>query len=85
MQSPGYEYQSSFARRYFADGKAEGKAEGEANSTRLLLLELLTARQLVPTPQERRHLDATTDAEQLRRWFSRAISATTTDEVFDDT
>jgi predicted transposase YdaD len=30
MNSLGYEYQSEFARRYVAEGRAEGKAEGRA-------------------------------------------------------
>ena len=30
MNSLGYEYQSDFARRYFAQGRAEGKTEGKA-------------------------------------------------------
>jgi Domain of unknown function (DUF4351) len=33
MNSLGYEYQSDFARRYFAQGKAEGRAEGKAEGT----------------------------------------------------
>ena len=40
MNSLGYEYQSDFARRYVAQGKAEGKAEGRVE----LILKLLALR-----------------------------------------
>ena len=39
MNSLGYEYQSDFARRYVAQGKAEGRAEGRVELV-LKLLEL---------------------------------------------
>jgi len=48
MNSLGYEYQSAFARRYVAEGKAEGLAEGRSEGRsegRIeLILKLLTAR-----------------------------------------
>jgi hypothetical protein len=37
MRPANYEYQSDFARKYFAEGKAEGQVEGRAG----LLLKLL--------------------------------------------
>jgi hypothetical protein len=40
MNSLGYEYQSDFARRYVAQGKAEGKAEGRME----IVLKLLALR-----------------------------------------
>jgi hypothetical protein len=40
MNSLGFEYQSTFARRYYGQGKAEGKAEGRIE----LILELLASR-----------------------------------------
>jgi hypothetical protein len=40
MNSLGYEYQSDFARRYVAQGKAEGRVEGRVE----LVFELLTSR-----------------------------------------
>ncbi|HWM69965.1 MAG TPA: hypothetical protein VNO35_25535 [Steroidobacteraceae bacterium] len=39
MNSLGFEYQSTFARRYYGQGKAEGKAEGRIQ----LILELLAS------------------------------------------
>ncbi|MFL6605209.1 MAG: DUF4351 domain-containing protein [Steroidobacteraceae bacterium] len=37
MNSLGYEYQSDFARRYVAEGKAEGRMEGRVELTLKLL------------------------------------------------
>lgn len=47
MAIPNYEYQSEFARRYFAEGMAEGKTDGKA----ALLVRQLTLR-FGPLPQE---------------------------------
>ena len=48
MDARKYEYQSDFARRYFAQGRAEGKAEGKAEGTAegraALILKLLAFR-----------------------------------------
>ena len=48
MNSLGYEYQSDFARRYVAqgraEGRAEGKAEGKAEGRVEIILRLLTLR-----------------------------------------
>jgi hypothetical protein len=41
MNSLGYEYQSDFARRYVAQGKAEGKAQIDALTERLLTAQTL--------------------------------------------
>jgi hypothetical protein len=78
MQTPGYEYQSEFARRY----KAEGKAEGEAKAARAMLLELLIDREFVLTDEQRQRLESSTDADQLRSWFRRALRAASTTDVF---
>ena len=44
MNRFNYEYQSDFARGYFAEGKAEGKAEGTAEGRTEVVLHLLTIR-----------------------------------------
>jgi Domain of unknown function (DUF4351) len=44
MNSLGYEYQSDFARRYVAQGRAEGKAEGKAEGRVEIILKLLVLR-----------------------------------------
>ncbi|HVW70845.1 MAG TPA: DUF4351 domain-containing protein [Steroidobacteraceae bacterium] len=44
MNSLGYEYQSDFARRYFAEGKAEGWTEGKAEGRLELVLKQLALR-----------------------------------------
>jgi hypothetical protein len=44
MNSLGYEYQSDFARRYVAQGRAEGKVEGKAEGRVEIVFKLLTSR-----------------------------------------
>ena len=41
MDAGKYEYQSDFARGYFAQGRAEGLAEGEAHGRAALIIRLL--------------------------------------------
>jgi hypothetical protein len=44
MNSLGFEYQSDFARKYVAQGRAEGKAEGRAEGRAEIVLKLLERR-----------------------------------------
>jgi hypothetical protein len=44
MNSLGYEYQSDFARRYVAQGRAEGRAEGKTEGRVEIVLKLLLLR-----------------------------------------
>jgi hypothetical protein len=47
-----------------------------------MLLMVLTARGLALVDKFRGLIDACADPEQLERWLSRAVTATTIDEVF---
>ena len=44
MNSLGFEYQSDFARRYVAQGRAEGRVEGRTETRVEIILKLLTLR-----------------------------------------
>jgi hypothetical protein len=44
MNSLGFEYQSDFARKYVAQGRAEGKVEGKVEGKAELVIRLLTRR-----------------------------------------
>ena len=58
---------------------AEGMAEGVAKS----LLRLLERRAIAISEAMRMHVLATRDESQLLRWFDRAVSMTTAEEVFE--
>jgi hypothetical protein len=70
------EYEKTFVERIHDEGKAEGKAEN--------VLQLLEARHLAPSPEQRSRVTSCTDLAQLDRWFGRALAAATVAEVFAD-
>jgi hypothetical protein len=70
------EYAKTFVDKIRDGGKAEGKAEG--------VLRLLDGRRLAPSQEQRQRVTSCTDSAQLDRWFDRAITAGTADEVFAD-
>ena len=72
----GYEYQSDFAKRYVAQGRAEEAARA--------VLTVLRVRGLaVPEPARERILTET-DPARLERWHERAILAASVEDVIDD-
>lgn len=72
----GYEYQSEFAKRYVARGRAEGEARA--------LLAALRAR-VIPVPDATRaRILSELDTERLERWVERAVVARSLDEVLDE-
>jgi hypothetical protein len=74
MATGTYEYQSDFARRYVAEGKAEGKASA--------VLEVLDARGLdVPEPTRTRIMNCQ-DLDQLDRWLRRAVAVDAVNDLF---
>ena len=74
------EYEKTFVERIHDQGIAEGEAKGKAED----VLKLLDARHLAPSKDQRQQVTSCTDAAQLNRWFDRAITAGTANEVFDD-
>ncbi len=74
------EYEKTFVERIHDQGIAEGEAKGKAED----VLKLLDARHLAPSNDQRQQVTSCTDAAQLNRWFDRAITAGTANEVFDD-
>jgi hypothetical protein len=80
MRTGKYEYQSDFARKYFARGEEEGRAAGEA---RALLLVLRSRGIDVPAAVARR-IEAERDDARFEAWIRRALTATTIDDVFTD-
>jgi hypothetical protein len=73
MAGGNYEYQSDFARRYVAQGKAEGQAHA--------ILAVLAARGLeVPEPVRAR-ITACTEPARLDSWLARAVTAAAAADV----
>ena len=87
----GYEYQSDFAKRYVAEGRAEGwvegraegRVEGRAEGTAQAVLTVLQARGITVPDAVRERILAQTDPERLKRWLERAAVAKSVDSVFD--
>jgi hypothetical protein len=77
MTSGKYEYQSDFARRYVAQGKAEGEAEGRAHS----VLEVLKVRRIDVPDAVRDRILSCTDVAILDTWLARAVTARSASEV----
>ncbi|MEZ4450331.1 MAG: hypothetical protein R3B09_12710 [Nannocystaceae bacterium] len=80
MQSGRYEFQSDFAKKYFAEGKAEGKAEGEAQ----ILLQILQFKGFTIADALREQVAACRDPAQLEAWVDRALRASSLAEIFDE-
>lgn len=75
MQSrPHREFQSDFARKYTAVGRAEGEAAA--------LFAVLDARGFAVTDDQRARILACLDVVELERWVRRAVTATSMDDLF---
>ena len=84
----GYEYQTDFAKKYVAQGRAEGRAEGLAEvrteqAARAVLI-VLRARGLAVSDAEREHILAQRDPERLQRWLEKAVVASSVTSVLDE-
>ena len=71
-----YEYQSDFAKKYVAQGRAE-----EAGRA---VLTALRVRGIVVPAADRERILAEKDPAKLERWHERAILATSIGEVLDE-
>jgi hypothetical protein len=84
----GYQYQSDFAKKYVAQGRAEGEARGEARGEAKgearALLAALRVRGIPLPDAARERILAESDAERLERWVERAVLAHSLAEVLDE-
>lgn len=83
MQIRDYEFQSEFARKHIALGKAEGKAEGETAARAQDIILVLEARGLPLSEQQRERILSSRDGKQLQDWLVRAATADTVDALFE--
>jgi hypothetical protein len=86
MASGNYEFQSDFAKKHQAKGRAEGeatgRAAGEAKGRAEALLAVLQARGLQVSDEVRGRVLGCTDVAQLDAWVRKAVSVTSVDELF---
>jgi hypothetical protein len=80
----GYEYQSDFAKKYVAEGRAEGLVEGEAKEAARSLLAVLRARGIAVPDAVRERILAQKQPERLRRWHDKAVVADSLSAIFDE-
>jgi hypothetical protein len=76
----GYEYQSDFARKYVAQGRAEGRTEEAARN----LLTVLRARGIEVPDAVRERILSQKDPERLERWLEKAAVASAVAAVLDE-
>jgi len=90
MNKGTYQFQSDFARKYIALGKAEGEAEGEARGEARgkvvgeaqLLLKQLRFKGFTVSPELVARVESCQDLAVLDLWAERVLSASTLDDVF---
>src|SRR4029079_16847822 len=72
----GYEYQSDFAKKYVAQGRAEARARS--------VLIVLRARGFEVPDAARERILSQKDPELLQRWLEKAVVADSVDAVLDE-
>jgi hypothetical protein len=86
MATGTYEWQSDFARKYVGQGIEQGREEGLEEGlakARSHILRLLEAHGIPVDASARSRIEECSDLELLDTWFTRAITAKSTDELFD--
>lgn len=78
MTLGNYVFQSDFAKKHRAAGRTEGKAEGKAEG----VLQVLDARGIAVSEEQKARILACTDIAVLDRWIRRAVSVSSTEELF---
>lgn len=64
------------------EGREQGRQEGKAQGCSKAILRLLERRGIEVSDEDRERIQSCTDLDILGHWFDRAITATSTDEVF---
>ncbi len=90
MNLENYEVQSEFLRKLKASaqaqgeaqGHAQGQAEGRREALTCAVVEVLAARGLAVTDEQRARITACTDPDALVAWLQRAATASNADELF---
>ena len=80
----GYEYQSDFAKKYVAQGRAEGLAKGAVQEAARNLLTVLRVRGFEVPDAIRERILAQQDQERLELWLERAVVAPSVSAILDE-
>jgi hypothetical protein len=78
----GYEFQSEFARKHDALGRAKGITIGEAQGQAKAVIGVLEARGLHVSDEQRERILGCKDLEQLAAWVRRVGVVSSADELF---
>jgi hypothetical protein len=96
MRTGKYEYQSDFAKKYFArgeergreqgreEGREQGREEGRAAGESCALLLVLRSRGIEVPAAAARRIEAERDDARFDAWIRRAATATSLDDVLTD-
>lgn len=82
MTLRNYQYQSTPMRESYNKGKLEGQAVGQAAGQALAVLEVLDARGIHASDEQRQRIQTCTDLDTLKQWVRRAATVTSADELF---
>jgi hypothetical protein len=82
MLPQGQQFFSETMRKSFAEGEAKGQARGEAKGEAQALLRVLDRRGLAVSNDQRERILACTDIATLEGWLDKAVTASSTDELF---
>jgi hypothetical protein len=91
LMSTTYEYQSDFARKYYAEGEAVGEAKGEAKGEAVgeakgearALLAVLRVRGVEVPADAVDRITNCADVDQLMVWILKAPTAESIEDVLD--
>ncbi|MGC5365815.1 hypothetical protein ACPXCE_29815, partial [Streptomyces sp. DT24] len=75
-------FRSETSQRLRSEGKAEGRAEGRVEGQAEAVLLILDRRGLPLTDEAVHRIRTCTDPDTLHHWLERAITATTTEDLF---
>ncbi|MEW1846178.1 hypothetical protein AB0392_50190 [Nonomuraea angiospora] len=84
MKSTTWPVYSPFAREHFGRGREEGKAEGEVLEAARMVLLVLAARGFDVPDETKAKIVACTDLARLEVWATRAVTARTLLDLFND-
>ncbi len=76
MAQGNYEFQSDFAKKYLAEGKAKGEAHA--------VLTVLDARGIEISEPQKERIRSCSDEEVINRWLRKAVSIRSAEELFND-
>ena len=82
MSTTKFKYHSAWADGLREEGREEGRREGERHWVRKAVLNILTARSIETTAEQRTRIETCEDLDQLETWLIAAATAASSDEVF---